>query len=206
MSTTAEFLVRFVSFFFSSRSPIAELRKKTCSAVMMLAATSTSANCSNSATTKTVPLTNTATQLIITDTACRFIPNPRCFVVTSRRVQVVHLFRGRPWFRAQPVDRCFQVRASQARSQPQAIEFARAARFVPHVGLRQTVKIYPVSINHFGDPVGNLGAFPRRPDPIRQQRQRAPRRCIDSARPDHFLWRNSSDGDQKNHQSTDGHS
>src|SRR5207249_735180 len=179
---TAEFLVRFVSFFFSSRSPIAELRKKTCSAVMMLAATSTSANCSNSATTKTVPLTNTATQLIITDTACRFIPNPRCFVVTSRhvrgnraarrsrrncgciqpsrvqrhhrvhktvrarqqRVQVVHLFRGRPWFRAQPVDRCFQVRASQARSQPQAIEFARAARFVPHVGLRQTVKIYPV--------------------------------------------------------------
>src|SRR5438552_10522459 len=99
MSTTAEFLVRFVSFFFSSKSPIAELRKKTCSAVVTLAAISTSANCSNSATTKTVPLITAATKLITTDTACRFIPNPRCLVVTSRRVlgahELHHLFAQR---------------------------------------------------------------------------------------------------------------
>src|SRR5437660_9553313 len=56
----------------------------------MLAAISTSAYCSNSASKKTVPLTSAAAKLITTETACRFIPNPRCFVVTSRRVLGAH--------------------------------------------------------------------------------------------------------------------
>src|SRR5438477_3897049 len=130
MSTTAEFLVRFVSFFFSSKSPIAELRKKTCSAVVTLAAISTSANCSNSATTKTVPLITAATKLITTDTACRFIPNPRCFVVTSRRVlgahALYHLLAQRVQAIHDPV--CFHI------DQCVAFDF-------PITGLRQKVMI-----------------------------------------------------------------
>ena len=120
-------------------------------------------------------------------------------------IQLVHLFRGRSGFRAQPVDRRFQVRAGHARSQPHTIELTCAAGFVPHVGFRQRMKIFPVRIEHCGDPVENLRAFPGRPDPIREKRQRASCCCVDSARPDNFFWRDSRDGDQKNHERADGH-
>ncbi len=119
----------------------------------------------------------------------------------QQHVQLVHL-RGRSSrFRAQPVDGGFQVRACHACAEPRAIEFARAVGFVPHVGLREAVKIFPVSIQHFGNPLGNLGPLPGRPDPIREKRERAACRRVDSARPDHFFRRDSGDGEQKNHQS-----
>ena len=123
----------------------------------------------------------------------------------QQRIQLVHLLCRRPRLRAHPVDRCFQVRARHACSKPRAIEFASAGGFLSHKGFGEGVKIFPVSFEHIGNPLGNLSSFPSRPDPVRKKRERAACSRVDSARPDQFLRRDSGDGDQQNDEGADGH-